>query len=241
MRVSRLQEPAGQEGGPAKSGKEQYYGSVVGAARLGERASIGNGYFMAAHGGAVRPSGLATKIPASGGSCLATSIKSDCNPSSGPQLRKCPCDTLLGPLRALQIESLLDEATAELGKMEFSPMLSTIEADFKIRKKCPTLYHSGHRVQGRVILHSMGPHRVYAWPCTSVSADVCLASDIPCPHPSAGQACLKIDVRPQIRETKGMRCWVNGKILDSNGSVLATCAAQLVDLQQLWAAQGQGQ
>jgi len=37
----------------------------------------------------------------------------------------------------LQIESLLDEATAELGKMEFSPMLSTIEADFKIRKSVP--------------------------------------------------------------------------------------------------------
>ena len=37
----------------------------------------------------------------------------------------------------LQVESLLDEATAELGKMEFSPMLSTIEADFKIRKSVP--------------------------------------------------------------------------------------------------------
>ncbi len=38
---------------------------------------------------------------------------------------------------ALQVESLLDEATAELGKMEFSPMLSTIEADFKIKKSVP--------------------------------------------------------------------------------------------------------
>ena len=37
----------------------------------------------------------------------------------------------------MQVESLLDEATAELGKMEFSPMLSTIEADFKIRKSIP--------------------------------------------------------------------------------------------------------
>ena len=56
----------------------------------------------------------------------------------------------------MQVESLLDEATAELGKMEFSPMLSTIEADFKIRKSIPlhttlkiecevsaTAYHKG--------------------------------------------------------------------------------------------------
>ena len=46
-------------------------------------------------------------------------------------------DCLILADRPLQIESLLDEATAELGKMEFSPMLSTIEADFKIRKSVP--------------------------------------------------------------------------------------------------------
>lgn len=54
-RVSWLQEPGGREEGPPKGGMKQHYGSVVGAARLGERASIGNGYFMSAHGGAVRP------------------------------------------------------------------------------------------------------------------------------------------------------------------------------------------
>lgn len=32
----------------------EQYGSIVGAARLGDRASIGNGYWMSAHGGAVR-------------------------------------------------------------------------------------------------------------------------------------------------------------------------------------------
>ena len=53
------------------------WGRLVGAARLGERASIGYGTWMSAHGGAV--------------------------------------------------ESLLDEATAELAKMEWAPMLSTIE------------------------------------------------------------------------------------------------------------------
>ena len=40
-------------------------------------------------------------------------------------------------LSACQVESLLDEATAELGKMEFSPMLATIEIDFKITKAVP--------------------------------------------------------------------------------------------------------
>ena len=53
------------------------WSTLVGAARLGERASIGYGTWMSAHGGAV--------------------------------------------------ESLLDEATAELAKMEWAPMLSTIE------------------------------------------------------------------------------------------------------------------
>ena len=43
----------------------------------------------------------------------------------------------------------------------------------------------------------------------------------------------------QIKEAKGMRCWINGYIKDSSGNVLASCLAQLVDLQQLWAAQGQ--
>lgn len=37
----------------------------------------------------------------------------------------------------VQIESLLDESTAELAKMELSPMLSTVEANFKIRKPVP--------------------------------------------------------------------------------------------------------
>ncbi|KAK9903261.1 hypothetical protein WJX75_001080 [Coccomyxa subellipsoidea] len=115
------------------------YGTILGAARLGDRASIGNGYWMSAHGGAV--------------------------------------------------ESLLDEATAELGKMEFSPMLSTIEADFKIKKSVP--------------LHTT----------------------------------LRIEC--EIKEIKGMRCWVDGYVKDLSGVLLASCVAQLVDLQQLWAAQGQ--
>ncbi len=53
----------------------------------------------------------------------------------------------------------------------------------------------------------------------------------------AGRACLSFGCCPQIRDIKGMRCWVDGHILDSSGNVLATCVAQLVDLQQLWAAQ----
>ena len=49
-----------------------------------------------------------------------------------------------------QVESLLDEATAELGKMEFSPMLSTIEADFKIKKSVPL--HTTLRIECQVLL-----------------------------------------------------------------------------------------
>lgn len=41
----------------------------------------------------------------------------------------------------------------------------------------------------------------------------------------------------QIQEVKGMRCWVGGSISSyPQGVVLCTCTAQLVDLQQLWAA-----
>lgn len=35
------------------------------------------------------------------------------------------------------METLLDEATAELGKLEFSPMLATIEIGFRIVKAVP--------------------------------------------------------------------------------------------------------
>lgn len=41
----------------------------------------------------------------------------------------------------------------------------------------------------------------------------------------------------QIQTIKGIRCWVYGAVKDFDGQVLATCEAQLVDLQQLWAAQ----
>ena len=43
---------------------------------------------------------------------------------------------------------MLDEATAELGKMEFSPMLATIEIDFKITKAVPL--HSTLRIDCEV-------------------------------------------------------------------------------------------
>ncbi|KAK9862844.1 hypothetical protein WJX84_006053 [Apatococcus fuscideae] len=118
----------------------EQWGHVLGAARLGDRASIGNGFWVAAHGGAV--------------------------------------------------ESLMDEATAELAKMEWAPVLATIEATFKIKKAVP--------------LHTT----------------------------------LRIDCK--IQRTRGMRCWVYGEVQDASGSVvLATCEAQLVNLQQLWKAQAE--
>ena len=45
----------------------------------------------------------------------------------------------------LQIESCLDEATAELAKCEFTPFLSTVEAAFKIRRPVPL--HTTLRVE----------------------------------------------------------------------------------------------
>ena len=43
---------------------------------------------------------------------------------------------------------MLDESTAELAKLEFSPMLSTIEAIFKIRKAVPL--HTTLRIECEV-------------------------------------------------------------------------------------------
>lgn len=58
------------------------------------------------------------------------------------------------------MESLLDEATAELGKMEFSPMLSTIEADFKIRKSVPL--HTTLKIECEVSESSVRWHLLQA-------------------------------------------------------------------------------
>lgn len=73
----------------------QPHGTVVAALRLGEGASIGQGFFLSAHGGAV--------------------------------------------------ETALDEATAELAKMELYPFCSTVEANFRIRKPIPL--HTSLRVK----------------------------------------------------------------------------------------------
>ena len=56
---------------------------------------------------------------------------------------------------------------------------------------------------------------------------------------AAGHFLLDKCLHEQIKEIKGMRCWVDGYVKDLSGVLLASCVAQLVDLQQLWAAQGQ--
>lgn len=56
----------------------------------------------------------------------------------------------------VQVESLLDEATAELGKMEFSPMLATIEIEFKITKAVPL--HTTLRIDCQVCSACMLQH-----------------------------------------------------------------------------------
>ncbi len=78
---------------------KQEPGCVVGAVRFGEGASIGSGFFLSAHGGA--------------------------------------------------IETVLDEATAELAKIEFVPFLSTRQANFKILKTIPL--HTTLMVQCRIM------------------------------------------------------------------------------------------
>lgn len=74
------------------------YGTVFGAARLGDRASIGDGFWMSAHGGA--------------------------------------------------IETLLDESTAELAKMDFAPLIGTIEANFKLKKAVPL--HTSLKIECKI-------------------------------------------------------------------------------------------
>ena len=56
--------------------------------------------------------------------------------------------TKFAVLSALQIESLLDESTAELAKMVFTPLLSTIEANFKLKKPVPL--HTTLRIDCKV-------------------------------------------------------------------------------------------
>jgi hypothetical protein len=73
----------------------------------------------------------------------------------------------------MQVESLLDEATAELGKMEFSPMLSTIEADFKIKKSVPL--HTTLRIECEVlsIPFSARPQWIFPYFCHSILWRLC--------------------------------------------------------------------
>lgn len=105
-------------------------GSVIGAVRFGDGASIGLGFYLSAHGGA--------------------------------------------------IETVLDESTAELAKIEFVPFLSTRQASFKILKAVP--------------LHTT----------------------------------LRVECK--LTKQAGIRCWVDGSILDGSGTVYAQCTAELVDM-----------
>ena len=56
---------------------------------------------------------------------------------------------------------MLDESTAELAKMEFSPMLSTIEANFKIKRPVPL--NTSLRIECKVTsLIKINHHRTMA-------------------------------------------------------------------------------
>ena len=58
-----------------------------------------------------------------------------------------PMHRPLTPPARPQIETVLDEATAELAKMDFVPLVSTVEAAFKIKKAVPL--HTSLLVQCR--------------------------------------------------------------------------------------------
>jgi len=62
----------------------------------------------------------------------------------------------------MQIESLLDESTAELAKMEFTPLLSTIEANFKLKKAVPL--HTTLRIDCKVVITPPPPVPI-VFPC----------------------------------------------------------------------------
>lgn len=59
------------------------------------------------------------------------------------------------------------------------------------------------------------------------------------PSQCVEEMCIGAFMAVQIKEIKGMRCWVHGYVKDMSGALLASCLAQLVNLQQLWTAQGQ--
>jgi len=67
----------------------------------------------------------------------------------------------------MQIESLLDESTAELAKMEFTPLLSTIEANFKLKKAVPL--HTTLRIDCKVVITPPPPSPLYF----HVSCSIC--------------------------------------------------------------------
>jgi hypothetical protein len=47
---------------------------------------------------------------------------------------------------------------------------------------------------------------------------------------------VSLRVECSMKSVQSVRCWVGGAIKDASNSVTyATCEAQLVDLQQLWA------
>ena len=80
------------------------------------------------------------------------------------------------------VETILDEATAEMAKIDFTPFVSTRQISFDIVKPVP--------------LHET----------------------------------LLVECR--ITKQKGLRCWVDGQIVSSDGfTILATCTALLIDMR----------
>ena len=94
------------------------------------------------------------------------------------------------------METLLDEATAELGKLEFSPMLATIEISFRIVKAVPL--HTTLRIdcEARVRFRradaqgfpQSSTSKGFGMPCARpVQRDVCMAIGLCLPRPCCFQ------------------------------------------------------
>jgi hypothetical protein len=125
----------------------EQWGTIRGALRYGDGACIGNGFWTSVHGGAVSCClllrlclGMEELLQVLFGflsrfnACVRKTVNRCIVASSAPATRS---KTQTSPC-LLQIESALDEATAELAKIAWKPMVSTVDISFKIRKAVPT-------------------------------------------------------------------------------------------------------
>ena len=104
--------------------------------------------------------------------------------------------------------------------MEFTPLLSTIEANFKLKKPVPL--HTTLQIDCQVSSHPQLPQTAVILTCHM--------------HCIRVQAYRLMSL--QITSISGLRCWVHGSVrVPDSDVILAVCEAQLADLQPILSAQ----